>query len=124
MSLLYSIPMETTLQKPALLNLDEFRKERELYRPSEESLRIFRATGYCALNGVSGSGRNTILKELLKTGQYHWMISDTTRQPRLNDGVMERNGVEYWFKTEQQFLEGIRQGKYLEFEILHNDRPR
>jgi len=38
------------------------------------------------------------LKEkLLATGQYHHIVSHTTRQPRINHGVLEQDGREYHF---------------------------
>mgnify|MGYP003242547210 CR=1 FL=1 len=53
------------------------------------------------LSGFSGSGKGTIMKELMKkySDQYALSISATTRSPRPG----ETDGVEYFFRTKEQF---------------------
>lgn len=53
------------------------------------------------VSGFSGSGKGTIMKELMKkySGQYALSISATTRSPRPG----ETDGVEYFFKTREEF---------------------
>ncbi len=65
------------------------------------------------LSGFSGSGKGTIMKELMKkySDRYALSISATTRQPRLG----EADGVEYFFKTKEQFEEMIAQDKLIEY---------
>ena len=65
------------------------------------------------LSGFSGSGKGTIMKELMKkySDQYALSISATTRQPRPG----ETDGVEYFFKTKEQFEEMIAQDKLIEY---------
>src|SRR5690606_19428551 len=46
----------------------------------------------------------------------------TTRNPRKNNGILERDGVEYWFKTESSMLKGLKNGEYLEAEIIHRQQ--
>ncbi len=72
--------------------------------------------------GPTSSGRNTIIRELVKTGAYHFIVSDTTREPRSNDGILEQNGIEYWFRTESQVLDEIKNGDFLEAAIIHNQQ--
>jgi guanylate kinase len=74
------------------------------------------------LIGPTAAGRNTLINILTSTGRYHYLVSDTTRKPRHNNGVAEQNGVEYWFKTEEEFLEGLKNGEYLEAAIIHNQQ--
>src|SRR6185436_4259117 len=93
---------------------DEFQKILNSYRVSESGKKLLEETMLVLLLAPSSTGRNTIIKHLLKTGRYHYIISDTTREPRINDGVPERTGREYWFKTAEEFLTGIKQGEYLE----------
>jgi guanylate kinase len=59
---------------------------------------------------------------LVETGEYHFIVSDTTRKPRKNNGVMEQNGLEYWFRPEKEILEDLRAGKFLEAAIIHNQQ--
>ena len=63
------------------------------------------------LSGFSGSGKGTIMKELMKkySDQYALSISATTRSPRPG----ETDGVEYFFRTKEQF-ELIEYAKYVD----------
>ena len=64
------------------------------------------------LSGFSGSGKGTIMKELLSRHQgYALSVSATTRQPR--EG--EAHGREYFFVSQERFQEMIRQGELLEY---------
>ena len=65
------------------------------------------------LSGFSGSGKGTIMKELMKkySEQYALSISATTRSPRPG----ETDGVEYFFKTKEEFEELIRQDALYEY---------
>ena len=42
--------------------------------------------------------------------------------PRVNDGVLERDGREYWFKTEQEVLNDLKAGEFLEAEVIHGQQ--
>ena len=70
----------------------------------------------------AASGRNTIIRNLIMTGKYYFVVSDTTRHPRINNGVPERNGVEYWFRSEEEMLEGLRFGQYVEAALIHEQQ--
>jgi len=105
-----------------LKRLKDFQKALATYGISEESLRILKQTHLVLLLAPTSAGRNTLIRQLLKTGEYSYIISDTTRKPRVNDGVMEQNGVEYWFRSEDEVLEDLKKGNYLEAEIIHNQQ--
>lgn len=65
------------------------------------------------VSGFSGSGKGTIMKELLNKypDNYALSISATTRSPR--EG--ERDGVEYFFKTTEEFEQMIEDGDLVEY---------
>lgn len=105
-----------------LTRLSEFKTILSKYRISPASRRILDKANLVLLAAPTSGGRNTIIQELVKTGEYHFIISDTTRQPRVNNGILEQTGVEYWFKSEEEFLEGLRKGEYLEAEIIHGQQ--
>lgn len=105
-----------------LKRLDEFRKVLSDYKISPDTQTVLKRTPFVAMAAITSSGRNTVMRELDKTGKYHYVVSDTTRKPRINDGVHETNGVEYWFKTEDQFLAGLQGGRYLEAAIIHSQQ--
>lgn len=100
----------------------EFHAALSNYRLSDSALLALSQTQLVLLVATTSSGRNTILRELIKTGDYHYVISDTTRLPRVNDGVLEQNGVEYWFRNETDMLADIQAGKFLEAAVIHEQQ--
>ena len=103
---------------PDLAKRKDFEAALENYRPSDEARTVLNETTLVLLVGPSSSGRNTVITELLKTDRYHFIVSDTTRPPRVNNGVRETNGVEYWFRSEEDMLADIQKGEYLEAEVI------
>ncbi len=66
------------------------------------------------LTGPSGVGKGTVLKEFFdKYGEddFFFSISATTRSPR--EG--EKEGVNYYYKTKEQFEEMIKNDEFLEY---------
>ena len=64
------------------------------------------------VSGFSGSGKGTIMKELLKKYEnYALSISATTRNPR----VGEENGREYFFKSVEEFEKMIAKDELIEY---------
>lgn len=105
-----------------LRHLAEFRKYLADYQVSPAARKRIANLKLALLVAPSSSGRNTIIRELEKTGEFHFIISDTTRKPRINDGVPEQNGREYWFRTEEEALADIENGEFLEAAVIHNQQ--
>lgn len=64
------------------------------------------------VSGPSGVGKGTVLAELFKlSDEYVYSVSATTRAPR--EG--EKDGVNYFFKTKEQFEQMIAKGELLEY---------
>lgn len=101
---------------------DQFQSVLKNYQVNEDAVKLLNKTSMVLMAGLSGSGRNTIIGLLEATGKYRFVKSDTTRAPRINHGVLEEDGGPYWFKTEAEFLEGLKQGNYLEAAIIHNQQ--
>ena len=105
-----------------LKHIDEFKSALEHYRLSNEAKATLTNLRLVLLVGPTSSGRNTVIRELLKTNKYHFIVSDTTRKPRVNDGVLEQSGNEYWFRSEEDMLADIKKGAFLEAAIIHNQQ--
>lgn len=105
-----------------LEHLADFKKVLKNYRPSASNLKVLDEIPLLLLVGPTAAGRNTLINLLLETGRYHYVVSDTTRKPRTNNGRKEKNGREYWFRTEEDFLQGLRDGTYLEAAIIHEQQ--
>jgi guanylate kinase len=116
------IMTQTAAPAPKLTRRTEFEEALKDYKISEEGQKILRETPLTVLIAPTSTGRNTLIKELLGTGSYYFIISDTTRPPRQNDGVWEHNGVEYFFRKEDEMLEDIKAGMFLEAEVIHNQQ--
>ncbi len=70
------------------------------------------------LSGPSGAGKSTIINHASENiGEYYFSISTTTRKPR--EG--EKNGVDYYFVTHEEFEEGIKAGEFLEYATVHGN---
>lgn len=70
------------------------------------------------LSGPSGSGKSTLCKILQEHfSDIYFSISTTTRAPR--EG--ERDGVDYHFVSQDQFIADIKQGAFLEWAQVHNN---
>ena len=64
----------------------------------------------------SGSGKTTIVRELLKHyPQFEFSISATSRAPR---GV-EQNGVDYYFLTQEEFAAKVATDSFVEWEEVY-----
>lgn len=64
------------------------------------------------VSGFSGAGKGTLMRKLMETyDNYALSISMTTRSPR--EG--ERNGVEYFFTTKEEFEKKIAENKLIEY---------
>lgn len=67
----------------------------------------------------SGSGKSTIINFLMQQGlNLHFSISATSRQPR----GQEKDGVEYFFLTPEEFRSRIEANEFLEYEEVYKDR--
>lgn len=68
----------------------------------------------------SGSGKSTIINWLMshKELRLSFSISCTSRKPRGG----ERNGVEYFFITPEEFRQRIERGEFIEYEEVYKDR--
>lgn len=103
-------------------HLEAFRDILKEYRISSAGKRILARTRLALLVGPTSAGRNTIINELIKSGKYHAIISDTTRRPRVNNGIPEQNGREYWFRDEKDVLADLRAGRFLEAAVIHDQQ--
>lgn len=73
------------------------------------------------ISGPSGVGKGTICGKLREEmDELALSISCTTRAPRPRmDGTLEENGVEYYFLTEEQFMNRVGKGDFMEYAGVH-----
>lgn len=64
----------------------------------------------------SGSGKTTIVRKLLeRMPQLEFSISATSRAPR----GTERNGVDYYFLSAEEFRKAVEEGRFVEWEEVY-----
>lgn len=72
---------------------------------------------FCA---PSGTGKSTVINWLMQQHpelNLHFSISATSRPPR----GKEQDGVEYFFKTPEEFRRLISEGAFIEYEEVYHD---
>lgn len=70
-----------------------------------------------AISAPSGTGKTTIVKRLLnEIPDLVYSVSATTRKKRKN----EKSGVDYFFISEQEFLDKIKNGEFVEWEKVYD----
>ncbi len=70
------------------------------------------------LSAPSGTGKSTIISHLMKKPELKlgFSVSATSRQPRGN----ERNGIEYYFLTPEEFKQKIENDEFVEWEEVYS----
>lgn len=70
------------------------------------------------ISGPSGAGKGTICKKLMETSDNMKLsISATTRKPRTG----EVEGVNYFYKTREEFEEMISKNEFLEYAKIYDN---
>jgi len=72
------------------------------------------------ITAPSGAGKTSITKHLLKTfpGELAFSISAATRQKR----NYEKDGVDYYFMSVDEFKEKIQQNAFVEWEMVYEGK--
>lgn len=70
------------------------------------------------ISGPSGSGKTTCVNHLLSLPQLplSYGTSYTTRKPRTG----EKHGIDYYFVTRNEFIAGVDNGEFLEWEEVYS----
>jgi len=101
--------------------MEEVQRQRVVaYQPGDQARALLSETKLVLMVGMSGVGRDTIINELVRRGAYYPLVTSTTRLPRVNDGIMEQNGVEYYFLTSDQATYNLEHGGYIEVSPVHD----
>lgn len=70
------------------------------------------------ISGPSGVGKDTVIQRMKERRlPFHFVVTATTRRQRTG----ERQGVDYFFMSHDEFAEMIEQGELLEYAIVYND---
>ena len=90
-----------------------FRNETDLKKMNKQYNKLILITA------PSGAGKTSIVQHLLqKLPQLAFSVSATTRKPRGN----EKDGVDYYFISEDEFREKIHHKEFLEWEMVYEGK--
>lgn len=89
------------------------------YLPTNPAVDLVRNTHITLLVGISGAGKDTIKKQLLKNDDYRDIVSHTTRAPRSNNGVAEVPEVDYHFIDDAEALRMVESHEFIEAKYVH-----
>lgn len=89
------------------------------YTPHPDVVDLLRGVRTVVFCGITGAGKDTIEDVLFQDDRFERIITSTTRLPRDNNGVMERDGNEYYFFTQEQALEKLQNQEYFEVAYVH-----
>src|SRR5579872_7492495 len=91
------------------------------YVPSTHAVDLLKRVRPLFLVGPTGSGKDTVVEELLKTGSYYRLVTYTTRAPRKNSGKLEKEGRDYHFIDEKMAAKMMASQQFIEVAITHNN---
>lgn len=97
----------------------KYDNEINAYHPTAETIALMRDTKLVLLAGITGSGRDTMIAKLTERGGYYPYVTCTTREMRINNGVQEVEGVEYYFISTERALDMMRNHEFVEVSNVH-----
>lgn len=90
------------------------------YLPSPQAVELVRAAKIVLLVGIAGAGKDTIKSRLLENDDFQDIVSHTTRDPRVNNGVPEVEGDDYHFIDKNKALEMVSTKEFIEIKRVHD----
>jgi guanylate kinase len=70
------------------------------------------------ISGTSGIGKDAVIQSLKKRNvPIHFVITATSRAPRAD----ERDGIDYFFYSTEEFEKRIAQGEFIEHALVYQD---
>ncbi len=89
------------------------------YQSAPRATELIRSTKIVLLAGISGAGKDTLKKELLKKPEFLDIVSHTTRILRSNNGVAEVDGTDYHFIDNDTAEEMLKRHEFIEAKFVH-----
>ncbi len=89
------------------------------YSPPANLVEQLKGIKLVFLVGITAAGKDTIAGKLFASGRYTKIISHTTRLPRENDGVIEVEGVNYYFVDMPKIESMVDKEEFFELKYNH-----
>lgn len=91
------------------------------YQPDDSAIELIKSTKILLLVGPTGAGKDALKVELLKTNNYHHIVSHTTRPLRINHGIPEEDGVDYHFIDKAMAEAMLEKHEFIEAKVIHGN---
>lgn len=98
------------------MDLEQLTKD---YEPTSDTVELVRNSKITLLVGISGAGKDTIKHKLLEREGYRDIISHTTRALRANNGIMEVDGNDYHFISNDVATRMAKEKAFIETKFVH-----
>jgi guanylate kinase len=92
------------------------------YQPDPAKLHAIQQAPLVLMVGITAAGKNAVLHRLMEKfpDQYYYMVSHTTRAPRVNHGELEREGVNYHFIDLSVVSKMLDDHEFIEAQVIHD----
>ncbi len=110
------------MNTPRLRYKKEFEDILEHYVVSDDAKVVLKDLPMVLIMGATGTGRSLLVQHMKDSGRYFYIVSDTTRPPQTRDGQLEQNGLQYFFRSEEEILADLKAGNFLEAELIHQQQ--
>lgn len=86
----------------------------ESYKVNQDGIDVVQGSKVVFIAGITAAGKDSVINKILEKPEYYRIISHTTRKPRMNNGVLEKNGVDYYFVSDSQMMQLLIDHKMVE----------
>ncbi len=93
------------------MNIEELARNYKIDKAGAEIVSKAKLVFLC---GIVAAGKDTVLEQILKLPGYRRIISHTTRPRRSNNGVVEKDSIDYHFVSVEQMAELLVNQKMVE----------
>lgn len=92
------------------------------YRPDPAKLDAISKAPMMLMVGITAAGKNAVLHRLMEKypDRYYYMISHTSRAPRMNHGKLEQDGEHYHFVDLPKIGDMLDNHEFIEAQVIHD----
>jgi guanylate kinase len=91
------------------------------YRTPPKAVQLVQDSSILLMVGATGAGKDSLINYLVSDGGYEYFVSTTSREPRMNSGKLELEGVDYYFVDNDRLRELVTAGAFIELKEVHGD---
>lgn len=109
------------MNQPDIIHFMSLENKIATYQMPQETRDLVRSTPLLLIAGVVSAGKDTTVRELIKDERFYNIISQTTRAPRENHGILEVNHQDYHFITLEEAAGMVNENAFVEVKYVHGN---